>query len=140
MGDRHAIAGAGQAQVLQADADIGGQAHGAVGVQTRCQQAEFASAIARRQPGATFRQLGQAPEQFAGGADQCVRSLAAQSLVEPVQVVDPQHQQMAIAALFAHSQVVGQLFVEQAPVGQAGKAVQIGFGPQFFAARSFFDK
>ncbi|MNN02816.1 hypothetical protein D3C81_1154860 [compost metagenome] len=36
--------------------------------------------------------------------------------------------------------MVGQLLVEQASVGQAGEAVQIGFGPQFFAARSLLDE
>ncbi|MNF81083.1 hypothetical protein D3C84_633420 [compost metagenome] len=103
MGDGHAIAGAGQAQVLQADADIGGQARGTFSIQTRCQQAEFAATIARRQPGSTLRQLSQALEQFADGSDQRISPLATQALVEAVQVVDSQHQQMAITALFAHA-------------------------------------
>ncbi|MCY1363804.1 hypothetical protein D9M69_505830 [compost metagenome] len=103
MGDRHAIAGAGQAQVLQADADIGGQARGTFSIQTRCQQAEFAATVTRRQPGSTLRQLSQALEQFADGSDQRISPLATQALVEAVQVVDSQHQQMAVTALFAHA-------------------------------------
>ncbi len=50
-------------------------------VQARGQQAEFATPIARREPGSTFRWLRQAFEQFADGANQGIGALAAQTLV-----------------------------------------------------------
>ncbi|MNQ48133.1 hypothetical protein D3C85_620000 [compost metagenome] len=41
-------------------------------------------------------------------------------------------------ALFGNQQLIGQLLVEQAPVGQPRQAVLIGFGAQFFAAGGLF--
>ena len=101
MGDRHAIAGTGQAQVFQGGTDLGGQARGILGSQARRQQAELAAAIACSQPGASLRQAGQAFEQFSDRADQGIGALTTQALVEAIQIVEPQHQQMPLTALFA---------------------------------------
>ncbi|MNP04967.1 hypothetical protein D3C76_969060 [compost metagenome] len=87
MGDGHAITFTGQAQVLQGGADLGGQACCILGIEVRCQQAEFAPAIACCQPGATLRNLSQALEQFADRADQRIGALPAEALIEAGQVV-----------------------------------------------------
>ncbi|MCY1555229.1 hypothetical protein D9M68_918670 [compost metagenome] len=117
MSNRRAVAGTGQAQVFQGRADFRGQACSLFVVQAGSQQAEFTAAITRCQPGPSFRQLSHASEQLSDGADQCIGTLTAQALIEAGQVVDLQHQQVSVAALFADPQVIGQLLVQQAAVG-----------------------
>ncbi len=78
----------------------------------------------------TFQQLGDV-------ADQRVGALSAETLVEPGQVVQAQQQQVAGGVLFAGRELRVQPCVEQATVGQAGKAVLVGLLAQFLAAAGF---
>ncbi|MNF82989.1 hypothetical protein D3C84_653010 [compost metagenome] len=138
MGDGHAITLTSQAQVFQGGAELGGQARRLLGIEIRCQQAEFATAIARCQPGAPLRYLSQALEQVADRANQRIGALPAKALIEPGQIVELQHQQMTVAILLGDPQLIGQLFIEQSPVGQPCQAVPVGLAEQFFTARRLF--
>ncbi|CAH0314637.1 hypothetical protein SRABI70_04845 [Pseudomonas sp. Bi70] len=129
MRHRRAIAGTGLLQRQQCAAQLLGQLLGFMAIDTAGQQGEFAAAITRQQeaPLAGLLQLlGHRLEQLVG-------TLAADALVQPGQVVDPQQHQHTAAGALLSRQAGLQVEIEIAAVGQAGQAVLVGFGVQFLA-------
>ncbi|MNR42345.1 hypothetical protein D3C85_1608510 [compost metagenome] len=67
-----------------------GQVFGVIAGEARCEQREFSATAARGQPVHAAAPLLQVSQQLAGITDQGIGALAAEALVEPGQVVDPQ--------------------------------------------------
>ncbi|MNP56805.1 hypothetical protein D3C76_1515620 [compost metagenome] len=77
-------------QVFQQVGEFVGQVFGIIAGQARCEQGEFSAAAARGQPVHVAAPLLQVDQQLADITDQGIGALAAEALVEPGQVVDPQ--------------------------------------------------
>lgn len=128
IGDRREIAGTGASKVLQAFAEFLGQAFGLLAGATGSQHGELAAAAAGQQPvGAPLLAAG-VDQQAGDRLDQFIRALPAETLVEPVQVVQAQQQELPGMLVLAGTQLFVEAGVEQAPVGQAGETVLVGLG------------
>ncbi len=128
IGDRREIAGTGAGKVLQAFAEFLGQAFGLLAGATGSQHGELAAAAAGQQPvGAPLLAAG-VDQQAGDRLDQFIRALPAETLVQPVQVVQAQQQELPGMLVLAGTQLFVEAGVEQAPVGQAGETVLVGLG------------
>ena len=131
---RRHIGRAGGMQAAQGIVEILRQLQRFLAHQPRRQHGEFTAANTRDQVLGLWISGALAGQLLTDSLEQLVGTLAAETLVEPGQILDPQQQQITGTGLLRVAHPVVQLHLEIAAVGQPCEVVLIGLGAQFFAA------